>query len=235
MKHSSKHREDGWWLLIKEEMACHLPYAVFSVIIGMITVGAFMHLLHPQAMYETAHQLFHGFHFLHLLFAGTSVVLTFRKYSQSIISCLFVGLVVPTLFCTMSDAFLPYFGGVNLGLPVHFHWCFRDHLFVVLPFLIVGIINGLAISSWADGKRVFLSAGSHISHILISSIASIFYLVSFGLENLWSHAGLLFFFLVVAVLIPCTLSDIIVPVSFAVIKRKPQKESQCGCAGRDHA
>ena len=62
-------------------------------------------------MTEVAYRLFHNFHFLHLLFAAASTILMFRRYSSNFLMRLLVGFTVPAVFCTVSDAFLPYLGG----------------------------------------------------------------------------------------------------------------------------
>jgi hypothetical protein len=109
--------------------------------------------------------------------------------------------------------FIPYLAGQVLDLSISFHWCFRDHIFTVLPFLLVGIINGLIMSK--NESQRFHIVSSHFFHILVSSMASILYLISFGLVHLWESINVIFIFLIAAVLIPCTFSDVIVPMWFA--------------------
>ena len=59
------------------------------------------------------------------------------------------------------------------------------------------------------------SLGSHFIHILISSLAALFYMVSHGFDNWYPSMGILFLFLVVAIVIPCTFSDVVVPMYWA--------------------
>ena len=99
-----------------------------------------------------------------------------------------------------------------VGLPMELHWCFWSHLGTVLPFLTVGVLNGLAIAHHQSSKHLFYSASSHFIHIFVSSMASVLYLVSFGFWNWWSSMGFVFLFLLFAVLVPCTLSDVVVPM-----------------------
>jgi hypothetical protein len=202
-----------------EELLHHLPYAIFSVALAMI----FLTLFVQQQSRETdflAYRLFHNFHYLHLLFAATGTMLMFRRYSSNKILGLSVGFLVPAFFCTLSDAFLPYIGGRILGLAMHFHWCFITHLDIVLPFLIIGIINGWVMGSQQCSRRVFYSLGYHFFHILVSALASLFYLVSFGFYTWWERLNFIFVFLIFVVVIPCTLSDVVVPMFFARLRRK---------------
>ena len=206
---------------MKEELLCHFPYAMFSVALSMIVLS----LLTMNNNVKVLHQLFHNFHFLHLLFAGSGTVLIFRKYSQNVLLGGLVGFFVPVVFCTLSDAILPYYGGRFLGLNMHLHWCFWEHLDKVLPFLLVGIINGFVAATHHVSKQIFYSAWSHFAHIFVSSMASMLYLVSFGFSDWHSQIGLVFLFLLFAVLVPCTLSDVVVPMTVAKAKHAHSKAS----------
>jgi hypothetical protein len=149
------------------------------------------------------------------LFAATGTMLTFRKYSKSVVWALVVGFFVPTVFCTVSDAILPYVGGRMLNLHMHFHWCIIKHLDIILPFVIVGMINGWVMSHHKASRQLFYSVGFHFFHIFISSMASILYLVSFGFTQWYKSMGVVFIYIILVVLLPCTLSDIVVPALFA--------------------
>lgn len=197
------------------EILCHLPYAIFSVAFAMICLSFLSYASFGQEQSAVSYRLFHSFHFLHLLFAATGTMLTFRRYSNNLALGLAVGFAVPAIFCTLSDAFLPYLAGTALNLNMHFHWCFLSHLDTVLPFLLVGMLNGWIMSSHPRNLHFFYSVGFHFVHIFISSMASILYLVSFGFSEWWAQMGFVFIFLILAVLIPCTLSDIVVPMLFA--------------------
>lgn len=203
-----------------EEIICHLPIAIFSVAFGLIMLSLLSYFDPSGTNTTGAHRLFHNFHFLHLLFAATGTVLTFKRYSNRFFVGLLVGIIVPIIFCTLSDAVLPYLAGELLGVEMKFHWCFITHTQIVIPFLLVGILNGWVMSGHSLNKKLFYSQGFHFLHIFISSTASLLYMVSFGYAKWWKDMGLLFIFLILAVLIPCTLSDIIVPMLFAKIKKK---------------
>lgn len=209
-----------------EEILCHLPYAIFSVAFAMICLSFLSNSGTVQQFSSMAYRLFHNFHFLHLLFAATGTMLTFRRFSGNLILGLGVGFLVPAFFCTFSDAFLPYLGGKFVSLSMNFHWCFISHLETVLPFLFIGMLNGWVMSNHNSSKHLFYSQGFHFLHIFISSMASILYLISFGFYDWWDKMGFVFTFLIVAVLIPCTLSDIVVPILFARMKKS--KCDECG-------
>lgn len=198
-----------------EELLCHFPYAIFSVAFAMIVLSLLSFASLGSEHAAVSYRLFHSFHFLHILFAATGTMLTFRRFSGNLLIGVIVGLLVPAIFCTLSDAFLPYLGGRMIDLDMHFHWCFLTHLDTVLPFLLVGMLNGWVMSSHPTNLHLFYSLGFHFLHIFISSMAAMLYLVSFGFSEWWSSMGFVFLFLIGSVLIPCTLSDIVVPMLFA--------------------
>lgn len=214
---------------VVEELLCHLPYAIFSVALAMVFLS-FIGISDAGAAHacadacghnhgSMAYRLFHNFHYLHLLFAGTGTILMFRKYSKNVVQGLAVGIIVPALFCTLSDAILPYIGGKIVNLNMELHWCFLQHLDTVLPFLLTGVLNGWVMSTHEKSRQLFYSLGFHFFHIFISAMASVLYLVSFGFHNWWEQMGFVFIYMIGAVLIPCTLADIVVPILFARVKK----------------
>lgn len=218
---SHSHPERGGrWGLIREEFTCHLPYAVFSVaaalaVLGFVTQSSPIDVA-TGAVHERADTLFHCFHFMHLLFAVTGALVTFLRYSRNFALGILVGIVSPAIFCMFSDVIFPCLAGNMLGVDMHFHICFVSELPNVLPFILVGAINGYVLGKYHQHEhRLFHSLLSHVMHIFVSSLASAFYLVAHGFVNYLDHIGAVFLFLVVAVVVPCTLSDMVVPMIFA--------------------
>ena len=216
------------------ELLHHLPYAVFSIALGLIILS-FLDVFglsnaaghshaghHHHDVMKGAHLLFHSFHFLHIIFAITGCLVTFSRFSNNIFKGVIVAIISSLFFCTLSDVILPYLAGLFLGVKMHFHICLFSELHNVIPFYVIGLINGLVMSRHNSALKGVYSVGSHFGHILISSLASLFYLVSEGFGNWYPQMGLLFFFLIIAVVIPCTLADVIVPIFFA----KPRKNNE---------
>lgn len=201
-----------------EEVQGHMPYAIFSVAFALALVSI-LTASDTVSMRHVTYKLFHNFHYIHLLFAATGTVLTFRRFSNNKILGILTGFFVPATFCTISDAFLPYLGGRLVHLDMELHWCFISHLDTVLPFLFIGMLNGWLMSRHNINRLTFYSFGFHFMHIFVSSMAAVLYLVSFGFYDWWNKMGFVFAYLIIAVLIPCTLSDIVVPMFFARIKK----------------
>ncbi|HEV2601090.1 MAG TPA: hypothetical protein VGT41_02225 [Candidatus Babeliales bacterium] len=202
------------------ELVCHLPYAVFSVAIGLavlsfLTYFTIVRSIDDASVRNGAGVLFHSFHFMHILFASTGTLITYFRFSKNMLQGLLVGIISSTVFCTLSDAVIPYLAGEVLGVNMSFHWCFLTEMHNILPFLFIGLLNGVVMSRHHPSKQGMLSVLSHFFHILISSFASIFYLVWGGFTCWYASIGMVFLFLIIAVVIPCTLSDVVIPMLFA--------------------
>jgi len=206
---------------IWSEFVCHVPYTVISLVIGFVFAGVLHVLQTAFAGVTTATQqaadgyntLFHVFHFLHIIFAVTGTTVTFFRYSRRVALGVIVSIAVPAIFCMLSDSVLPMAAGVMLGVDMQLHICWM-HLHDAINmgiFLLTGLAVGAALLQHAASLRVF-SYGSHFFHIFCSALASLFYIVSHGYTN-WPHdMGLVFISLFVAVIVPCTLSDVVVPL-----------------------
>jgi hypothetical protein len=214
---------DGRHLVI-DELICHFPYAVFSVAISLIVltildllVGNSTSLITQQ---QTWFNMFHSFHFVHIVFASVGAMITFSKFSNDRLRGLVVSAASAMVFCILSDILMPYIGATMLGIDMKLHICFWSELHNILPFLLIGLLTGWLIT--AHHKNLdhdSMGMWSHFTHIFVSSMASMFYMVSSGFTDWVSQIGMLFLLLIFAVVIPCTLSDVVVPILFA----KPKK------------
>ena len=111
---------------------------------------------------------------------------------------------------------MPYVGGRLLGAPMDLHICFFKEFVNIVPFL----------SRWHWQWRDF-SKSSHRSAKILTQlfpILCIFLSVPLPLNILsvghgflmWhKQIGMVFILLLFAVVVPCTLSDIVVPLFFA--------------------
>ncbi len=212
-QHGSASKQHAHSHTVWQELICHFPYAVFSVAFALALVSFIP--MTGDGVHEQSHALFHSFHFMHVVFAATGTMITFLRYSRNMFLGLIVSFLSPAFFCMLSDAILPYYGGLMLGVKMHWHICFITELHNVLPFLFVGMLTGIALNYHGASQQGFYSVFSHFFHIFVSSIASTFYFISHGFTN-WSESiGYVFLFLVIAVVVPCTFSDVIVPMLFA--------------------
>lgn len=216
-KHAHIEHESSLW----QELMCHLPYATFSVALGFVVLSLLKFLsvgcVNVPMLYSAYHLLFHSFHYLHLVFATVGTVVTFSRFSSRVVPCILVSMLSPAIFCTLSDVALPALAAQILGLKVPIHVCFFSlpDTMNVIPFMIMGLITGFAIARHHSHDLRIISLQSHFVHILISALAASCYIASYGFAAWQSVVGMLFCFLVVAVVVPCTISDVIIPMYVA--------------------
>lgn len=203
---------------LMSELMCHFPYAIFSVAVGILVLSLieFFGIMRGDSNMASrgTHMLFHSFHFVHLAFAASGALITFSRFSNNMARGFIVAMCSAIVFCTLSDILLPYIAGRLLGVSMRLHICWGSELRNVIPFLSIGLINGLVICKNGASKATY-SLITHVGHIFCSSLAALFYMVSEGFTNWYPFMGPLFVLLIMAVVIPCTLADIIIPLVIA--------------------
>lgn len=210
---------------IWDEVICHVPFTCFALSIAFALLGI-MHFFGLASMADDSVLscgygiLFHLFHYLHILIAVAGSVATYFRFVslktgavRKLILGVVVALIAPTVFCVCSDILLPSLAGRLLGMQVCMHVCFlHPHDALNLgAFMFMGLLSGLAMLARGESLRIF-SFFSHFGHILASSLAAVFYLAAHECNFWFSSMGILLFFLFFAVVIPCTMSDIVVPM-----------------------
>lgn len=228
MIEENKEHQHGHGHSVLGEITCHLPYAIFSVafalaIVSFLVYNSFVAGVNEDAMCQGSDVLFHSFHFMHIVFAATGTLITYFRFSRNVVKGLIVGSLSSLTFCTLSDSILPYIGGRLMGVHMHLHLCVVTELHNIIPFLLVGLLNGFLMSRNHVSKQGMFSIFSHFIHILISSFAAIFYLISQGCTDWYENIGIVFLFIIGAVVVPCTLSDVVVPMTFARTRKNHEK------------
>jgi len=210
---------------IGEELTEHLPYTIFSVAGGLVVLGilTFVAVVANEKNFtQGTRELFHVFHPLHILFSATTTTAMFWRHERKMIKGAIVGFLGSIGICGISDIGLPYVSGLVLGVKMKLHICILQHPMIILPFAAMGIFAGLIVPAETHRSTI----ASHSAHVLLSSTASILYLVSFGMEH-WIHQiGMIYIYMVLAVMVPCCTSDIVFPLLVA----SPEGEAQLSCA-----
>jgi len=232
---------------VGHELRRHLPFSVFSVVIGIVvlalltavtqSVGGDLcrptgeapadqvqhapdedHHRHDEILATPAGGLFHVFHPVHLLFSAMATTSMFWRYERRVLKAIVIGFLGAVVVCSLSDIFLPYVGGLLLGAPMGLHICILEHPGLVLPFVFVGIATGLLAAETVKASTFI----SHSAHVFTSSMASILYLLTYGLSAWTAQIGGVFLVVVVAVMVPCCVSDIIFPLMVVAPKGAPR-------------
>lgn len=173
-------------------------------------------------MSRAAWSVFHIFHPMHLLFSAVATTAMFWRYERRLVKAILVGLIGPLTVCGISDVFIPYFGGLLLGVKgIEFHWCLLSHPMLVIPPAMIGVVVGLLAAETVKACTYY----SHSAHVFVSSMAVLFYLISFGMTDWATRLGPVFVLLLIAVTIPCCLNDIGLPL--VVIRKESALHPAC--------
>lgn len=195
---------------ILKELRDHLPFSLLSASLGIIVVIFLSYLTNYSMLKKIGCSIFHAFHPLHIMASAAATTSMYYSHHKALLKSIFLGLVGALLICSASDILIPFLGGKLIQIKIDFHWCVAVHPFLIIPFLVTGILCGVLFANISKKSTMY----SHTSHVLFSTIASLFYLISYASENWINSIGSLLFIVTIAVFIPCCSSDIIFPLVF---------------------
>ena len=204
------------WSQVGIELTHHLPYTIVGTLIAMAGVWWFGTQQLGQSttadLQARCRVLFHLFHSLHICLSAIGTTALFWRRTRRIGHAVLAGTLGTMMPCALSDYIIPYTGGRFLGQTMDFHICIINHPQLFFSFMFLGIISGL----WAEEKLATSQFFSHGVHVFVSSTSSLLYLMSFGFMAWISDVRYVlpaFIIIVIAVWLPCCISDIVVPVS----------------------
>jgi hypothetical protein len=200
--------------LIIKELSRHAPFTAFGAITGIIImlVIIFGHI--PSRISQTIFYTLHPVHVVLSALVTTSMYTRYRK--DKIWIAILIGYTGSIGIATLSDAIIPYLGGVLLpSVKIEFH----------LPFIETEMVPVIGIRKWQvvnSAALIGIFAGyfrtttriPHAGHVLLSTWASLFYFTAFGITRWVPLLPFVFLFLFLAVWTPCCLSDIVYPLMF---------------------
>lgn len=193
---------------ITTELKRHAPFTVLGAGVGVAIMAAVTIAgLDP----EVSHRAFHILHPAHILLSSIVTAAMFRLHRGGLAGSIAIGFFGAIGICTLSDVLFPYVGGALIGARMELHLCLILHPWLVVVPGLAGAVIGALTGRWTKCP--------HAAHVLISTSASLFYLMAFGVVDWLIRFPLVFAVLFVAVWIPCCLSDIVFPLMFA--KKSP--------------
>jgi len=189
---------------IANELKRHAPFTSFGAITGIILMAIIVLGNVPP---EASHTFFYIFHPFHVVLSALVSTAMYKQHSKGKVwAVILIGYVGSIGIATLSDAVIPYLGGVLLNLEIEFHLGFIEKWWLVNPMALLGITIGY----WKPTTKF-----PHAGHVLLSTWASLFYFTAFGTANWIPLLPFIFLFLFLAVWVPCCMSDIIFPLLFA--------------------
>ena len=188
---------------ITAELTKHIPFTALGAISGIIIMVI---IVLCKVSPQVSHTAFYTLHPLHVVLSALTTTAMYKKYSPGKIwAAILVGYFGSIGIANISDAIIPYLGASLVGINIEFEVPFIEKWWLVNPMALVGI----AIGYWKPSTRF-----PHYGHVLLSTWASLFYFTAFGIALWIPLLHFVFLFLVIAVLIPCCLSDIVFPLLF---------------------
>lgn len=199
---------------ILHELKSHAPFTAIGAVTGIAIMAIVVATDLPSIV---SHDVFHILHPLHVILSALTTTAMFRKYGhRSIWTAVIVGYTGSIGIATISDAFIPYLGGSMLGLDIEFHIPFISteemHLLGIPTWVVINssAVLGIIIGYFKPATRI-----PHLSHVFLSTWASLFYFVAYSVAEWLPLLGLIFLFLFLAVWLPCCVSDIVFPLLFS--------------------
>lgn len=203
-----------------DELICHIPKALIALCIAFLFIVFFDTFISniPGIITKSIyHNLFHICHYMHILCAAAVGILSFINISaRSYILGAAFSFLTSILFCTLSDIIMPTVIGMFMGYNIDMHLCLLDlnDLMNVFIFSIAGIICGICILK--NDKRLISKNINfmHLGHIFTGCLAAFSYILA-QTSILWIiNAGFILLTIFFAIVIPCTISDVIIPMIF---------------------
>lgn len=212
---------------IHEELVAHLPFTLIGVAAGVFCVVAVMRT--GDGFSGFGEEQFHWAHLLHIFFSAAAGAAIFRSYRDSVFKAVPISAVSAILLCTLSDILVPYAGLKFSGYDAHLHLCVLDHPFRTVAAALIGTAAGLiGVRFFAHCNRAF-----HLLHLLISTAASTLYLLNMVSQPDLRFAAVTAVTLFVALVLPCLMGDVLVPLLF-VRMREPYTHERVHHSGHSH-
>jgi hypothetical protein len=193
------------------ELAEHTPFTVLGAVVGIIIMVIIDISNTPR---EISHALFYTLHPLHIVLSALATTAMYRLHKGGKLwVAIIIGYTGSIGIATLSDIIIPYLGGSILNIPMEFHLPFIET--EKMPFIGIAkwiVVNtaaviGIAIACWKPVTRL-----PHMGHVLLSTWASLFGFIAFGVADWISMLPFIFLFLFIAVWLPCCVSDIVYPL-----------------------
>jgi len=197
---------------ITHELKEHAPFTALGALTGIV-ITVIVDLGNVPS--HISHTAFYTSHPLHVLLSALVTTAMYMRYKKGKIwAAILIGWTGSIGIATISDAIIPYLGGTLLHIPMEFEVPFIEEWWINLIAL-----AGIGIGYWKQTTKI-----PHFGHVLLSTWASLFYIVAFGIADNWIPLlPFIFLILFLAVWIPCCLSDIVYPLLF--LGKEPEQPS----------
>ena len=199
---------------ISKELKIHAPFTIFGAITGIIIM-----VFSQKIPSNVSYNIFYVLHPVHVVLSALVTASMYELHTCKRVSgkclkgkcnlwtLLVIGYVGSIGIATISDSLIPYLGEVLLNMPNReIHIGFIEKWWLINPLAIVGVL----IACFRPTTKF-----PHAGHVILSTWASLFHIImAMGGRLGWFSYIAVFFFLFLAVWIPCCVSDIVFPLLF---------------------
>jgi len=193
---------------VKTELRHHAPFTAAGAASGIVLL-----IIFSRMRSHTALDIFHTLHPAHVFLSAlvTSSMYQLHKCGKLKGKCslgvlLLIGYFGSVGIATLSDSLIPYIGEALMGLPNRgAHLGFIEKWYIVNPLAGVGV----AVAYFRPSTKF-----PHAAHVLLSTWASLFHIMSAGGNMGVGSYAVVIDFLFIAVWLPCCVSDIVFPLLF---------------------
>ena len=205
---------------ILKELRAHAPFTAFGAFTGIMLMVI---LVLADVGHDALAPAFEGAHALHVFLSALVTAGVYRRYGGTVALCVVVGFLGSVGIATISDVIIPHHGGAailkltgHVDAHMHHHLPAIDQWWLINPAALIGIAVGIA----RPKTRV-----PHAGHVLLSTWASLFYVVSNaeGAVNWFPLMPLVLVVLFLAVWLPCCFSDIVFPLLFVPARAREER------------
>lgn len=204
---------------IIHELEHHIPFTIFGASTGIVIMAIILYGNFFSEISSVAENIFFILHPTHIFLSAVTTTAIYLKYSKkNVWLALLIGYTGSIVIATISDSLIPYIGEILLNLPNP-----EAHIGIIEEPLLINVPAFIGIGlGYFKGYSKF----PHGGHVLISTWASLFHIImALGVTITIGQTFGIFFFLFLAVWLPCCTSDIIYPLLFTNKKNKTQEKS----------
>jgi len=194
------------------ELVHHAPFTAMGAVAGIIVMVIIYFFNAPR---EVSNALFYTLHPLHVVLSALVTASMYRMHNKNrkLWATILIGYAGSIGIATLSDIIIPYLGGGTLNIPMEFHVPFIETekmpYIGVAKWIVINVaaVIGIAIAIWKPTTRF-----PHMGHVLLSTWASLFSFIAFGIADWIPLLPFIFVFLFLSVWLPCCISDIVFPL-----------------------
>ncbi len=198
---------------ILKELKEHAPFTFLATIIAILLAVIIKFSLSKNIPQE----FFHIMHPLHIFVSALVSAALFYKYKKNVLMGLLVGITVSLILGTISDILIPYLGATIFNFSTEFHLPLIEESFLIISTALIGSILGIIIK---------ISKEPHFLHVFLSVFASLFYLTTFTESLEYMKFIIMIIIVFVSVLIPCCISDIVLPILISKNKKNSKSHKK---------